>query len=328
MLTVIGAAGAGKSRLATKFVAGIEGEALAVWGRCLPYGDGITFWPVAEAVRQLAGIDVDDPFDIARSELQALLREADGSGVRSRGCRDRTGGRQGRDAGDVLGDPPVPRISLTRESARLDLRRSAVGRARVPRSPRLSPPFLSRCPDPPHLPRSGRPARGASEWAARLPGATTLHLPPLGDVETRHLIDELLQGDDLDAGLRGRISEGGVGIRCSSSRCSRCCATTACSRSPERMALDRRRRSRRHRAADDPRAGGGAAGSADAEERAVVHGAAVIGKVFSWGALLDLVPEELRPKVGPILQGLVRRSSSLPSTRPSAVRMRSPSITS
>ncbi len=81
LLTVMGTAGAGKSRLASEFVAGIEQEAVAVWGRCLPYGEGITFWPVAEAVRQLAGIDVDDPLDIARTKLEALLRGAEESGL-------------------------------------------------------------------------------------------------------------------------------------------------------------------------------------------------------------------------------------------------------
>ena len=43
------------------------------------------------------------------------------------------------------------------------------------------------------------------------------------------------------------------------------------------------------------------------EERAVIHGAAVMGKVFSWSAVLDLVPDPLRPRVGPYLQSLVRR---------------------
>ena len=81
LICVIGAAGAGKSRLASEFLAGIEDEAVAIWGRCLPYGDGITFWPIAEAIRQLAGIDADDPLEIARSKLEVLLQGADGSAV-------------------------------------------------------------------------------------------------------------------------------------------------------------------------------------------------------------------------------------------------------
>ena len=41
-------------------------------GRCLSYGQGITFWPVAEALRELAGILDDDPHDAARAKLDAL----------------------------------------------------------------------------------------------------------------------------------------------------------------------------------------------------------------------------------------------------------------
>ena len=37
-----------------------------------------------------------------------------------------------------------------------------------------------------------------------------------------------------------------------------------------------------------------------------------MGKIFSWGAVLELVPDELRPRVGPILQGLVRRELIAP----------------
>ena len=48
-------AGVGKSRLTAEFLDRIAGRALALEGRCLPYGDGITFWPLAEAVRRAAG---------------------------------------------------------------------------------------------------------------------------------------------------------------------------------------------------------------------------------------------------------------------------------
>ena len=45
LFTVLGPAGVGKSRLAAEFLASL-GEALVVRGRCLPYGEGITYWPV------------------------------------------------------------------------------------------------------------------------------------------------------------------------------------------------------------------------------------------------------------------------------------------
>jgi class 3 adenylate cyclase/DNA-binding winged helix-turn-helix (wHTH) protein len=51
LVTVLGAAGVGKSRLAQEFADGLGDRASVVRGRCLPYGDGITYWPLAEVVR-------------------------------------------------------------------------------------------------------------------------------------------------------------------------------------------------------------------------------------------------------------------------------------
>ncbi|HET7044459.1 MAG TPA: AAA family ATPase [Gaiellaceae bacterium] len=58
LVTVLGAAGVGKSRLVAEFLAGVEGEARVVRGRCLHYGEGITFWPLVEALKQL-GADAE-----------------------------------------------------------------------------------------------------------------------------------------------------------------------------------------------------------------------------------------------------------------------------
>jgi len=51
LFTLLGAAGVGKSRLVAEFLAGVD--ATVIRGRCLHYGDGITFWPVVEALKQL-----------------------------------------------------------------------------------------------------------------------------------------------------------------------------------------------------------------------------------------------------------------------------------
>jgi class 3 adenylate cyclase len=72
LLTVLGQAGVGKTRLVGEALAGLGG-ATVLRGRCLSYGDGITFWPVAEIVRQAAGIaDTDLPTE-ARAKLDRLL---------------------------------------------------------------------------------------------------------------------------------------------------------------------------------------------------------------------------------------------------------------
>jgi class 3 adenylate cyclase/tetratricopeptide (TPR) repeat protein len=55
LVTGVGPAGIGKSRLLREFAARVEAEATVVVGRCLPYGEGITYWPLIEIVNDLAG---------------------------------------------------------------------------------------------------------------------------------------------------------------------------------------------------------------------------------------------------------------------------------
>ena len=55
LVTAVGPAGIGKSRLLREFAAAVEADATVVVGRCLPYGEGITYWPLIEIVNELAG---------------------------------------------------------------------------------------------------------------------------------------------------------------------------------------------------------------------------------------------------------------------------------
>jgi class 3 adenylate cyclase len=52
VLTIVGPAGVGKSRLVGEFTGQLGERATVLQGRCLPYGEGITFWPLSEVVRQ------------------------------------------------------------------------------------------------------------------------------------------------------------------------------------------------------------------------------------------------------------------------------------
>ncbi len=54
--TVLGPAGIGKSRLVRQLVSEVEPDARIVVGRCLPYGEGITYWPLKEIVDDLGGV--------------------------------------------------------------------------------------------------------------------------------------------------------------------------------------------------------------------------------------------------------------------------------
>jgi class 3 adenylate cyclase/tetratricopeptide (TPR) repeat protein len=81
LFTLLGSAGVGKSRLAAEFVAGLEGEARVLRGHCLPYGEGITYWPIGEIVRQAADVSEQDSADEALAKVRNVLdgqREADG----------------------------------------------------------------------------------------------------------------------------------------------------------------------------------------------------------------------------------------------------------
>jgi len=71
LFTVLGSAGVGKSRLAAEFLG--ELEARVVRGRCLSYGDGITYWPVVEILKQFGTLPEGD----AERPLSSLLGESE-----------------------------------------------------------------------------------------------------------------------------------------------------------------------------------------------------------------------------------------------------------
>jgi class 3 adenylate cyclase/tetratricopeptide (TPR) repeat protein len=76
LVTVVGPAGIGKSRLVDELLDRIGEEALVARGRCLPYGT-LTYWPLAEVVRELACIEEDaSPQDAARA-IAGLLPDGD-----------------------------------------------------------------------------------------------------------------------------------------------------------------------------------------------------------------------------------------------------------
>ena len=74
LFTIFGEPGVGKSRLAREFLAGLEGATILT-GRALPYGEGITYWPLAEMVKVAAGIADDDPVKEAMDKLRACCED-------------------------------------------------------------------------------------------------------------------------------------------------------------------------------------------------------------------------------------------------------------
>ncbi|HUK44438.1 MAG TPA: adenylate/guanylate cyclase domain-containing protein [Gaiellaceae bacterium] len=74
LFTLLGTAGVGKSRLVREFLAGVD--ARVVEGHCLSYGDGITYWPVVEIVKQLGGTGAVPAEPPEAGAVAALLGES------------------------------------------------------------------------------------------------------------------------------------------------------------------------------------------------------------------------------------------------------------
>ncbi len=75
LFTLLGSAGVGKSRLTAEFLTSLDGARI-VRGRCLPYGEGITYWPVVEIIKQLPDVDLDAAASLG---LEAVLNGTTGS---------------------------------------------------------------------------------------------------------------------------------------------------------------------------------------------------------------------------------------------------------
>ncbi len=74
LFTIYGEAGVGKSRLTREFLDGVE-RASVLMGRALPYGEGVTYWPLGEMVKAAAGISDDDPLEEAFEKLRECCAE-------------------------------------------------------------------------------------------------------------------------------------------------------------------------------------------------------------------------------------------------------------
>ncbi len=78
LVTVLGPAGVGKSRLVHEFVSGVREQHPAgrvLRGRCLAAGHGITYWALGEILRAACDIRLDDPAEMAISKLRAVVSD-------------------------------------------------------------------------------------------------------------------------------------------------------------------------------------------------------------------------------------------------------------
>jgi class 3 adenylate cyclase/tetratricopeptide (TPR) repeat protein len=181
LFTVLGSAGVGKSRLAAEFL--VSAEAAVFRGRCLSYGEGITYWPVVEVIKQIGSL----PTDAAARPLRSLLAEiaepasADEIAWAFRKLLEHEAGRQ--PVVCVLDDLHWAEETL------LDLIEHVADLSR-------DAPILLLCMARPEL-LERRPSWAGGKW-----NATTVLLEPLDADETERLLAEL---GGVDGELHTRI---------------------------------------------------------------------------------------------------------------------------
>ena len=192
LVTVLGPAGVGKSRFLQELVSRAGDRASTLRGRCLSYGEGITFWPLGEILREATGTtgDAHDPAR-TKAELDRLLADA-GSGVAERlgaviGLSDATFPVQEtfwavRTCLETIarGEPLIAIVEDIHwaEQTFLDLIRFVVDSG--------SGPFLVLCSSRPDL-VDHRP-----EWVEEQDNSVAITLGPLSEEEASRVVENLL----------------------------------------------------------------------------------------------------------------------------------------
>jgi class 3 adenylate cyclase/tetratricopeptide (TPR) repeat protein len=183
LFTILGSAGVGKSRLTAEFLSSLA-DVPVIRGRCLSYGEGITYWPVVEAVLQLERRPSDAR---AAAAIASLLGETEEPATADEIAW----------AFRKLLEESAPVVCVFddlhwAEPTFLDLVDHVADWSR-------DAPILLVCIARPEL-LDRRPT-----WSGGKLNATTVLLEPLTSEETDELIERLLGGVDLDEALRGRI---------------------------------------------------------------------------------------------------------------------------
>jgi class 3 adenylate cyclase/tetratricopeptide (TPR) repeat protein len=308
LFTVIGSPGVGKSRLVHEFLRGVQREGRVLRGRCLPYGDGITYWPVAEMLKEAAAIGDQDAPEASASKIASLAVIDEREAVTER-LMQALG----------LAEATAPAEEIAWAFRKL-LEALARDRPAVPVFDDIqwAEPTLLELID--HVADWSRDAPimlvaiarqelldTRPGWAGGKHNATTIQLEPLTERDCEVLVENLLGRALLPAVAKSRIAEAAEGnplfveqvlsmliddglLAPSNGHWAPTADLTTIPIPPTIHALLAARLDR-----------------LGAEERQVIERASVVGKVFFQSAVSELAPEPLRAGVGSHLMTLVRK---------------------
>jgi DNA-binding SARP family transcriptional activator len=217
VVLLLGAAGVGKSRLVDEFLKLGEPLSPTVYrGRCLAYGEGITYWALREILWAAAGIRFDDPAAIAATKLRDRVKS-----VVAVPEADRVTAALAIASGIALPDNPLRRLAPGSVADEIALAWPAFLSGLAARTPTLvviedlhwaEEPLLemlermiARSAGPLLLVATARPelAERRPGWSAR-PGVSQISVEPLADAASRELVAELLP--QADAEVRQRVA--------------------------------------------------------------------------------------------------------------------------
>jgi class 3 adenylate cyclase len=295
LFTLLGTAGVGKSRLVQEFLGGLDGGVRQLTGRCLPYGEGITFWPIAEIVRAALGDQPKlaiaellpaDEAPLVAGRVEAVVGQSDAPG-----SAPETFWAIRRLLEELAQRSPLVVVLEDIHWAEETLLDLVEHLADWTHDAALFLLCLAR----PDL-FDQRPA-----WGGGKLNAASILLQPLDDADADRLIDSLLGGVSLPPTTRATLREAAGGNPLFLDQMLALLADRdagpALEIPPTIQAL---------LAARLERLGPG--------ERGVVDAAAVVGKDFWRGAVEDLLPVEARESVGTHLLTLTRKQILRPST--------------
>ena len=222
LFTLVGAAGVGKSRLVAEALEALAAKSPRVMrGRCLPYGQGITYWPFAEMFGEEAGIALTEGRTSAIAKLERWVGEMAVPSERAAIAARLAVVLGYQDAAVAIPDVPPERIDREMAWGIRRLLEAVAARAplivviddlqwsepvvmtvidQVMERARQSPLLMIAVARPELL-------ESHEAWAVGKANATTITLDPLSGEDTALLVSRLLDVDELPAVLRARVVE-------------------------------------------------------------------------------------------------------------------------